>query len=59
VRLLKGVNSHITSISPNEDQKRIEEAGLIEGLNQEHQNNLKNLNWQAHLTLNIERKSYP
>ena len=43
VRLLKGVNSHITSISLNEDQTRIGEAGLIEGLNQEHQNNNKDI----------------
>ena len=47
VRLLKGVNSHITNISLNEDQTRIGEAGLIEGLNQEHQINLKYLNEQG------------
>jgi hypothetical protein len=30
VQVLKGVNTHMTSISLNEDLARIEEVGLIE-----------------------------
>ena len=47
VQALKGVNSHIASISLNADPARKGEAGTIEDGNQEHQNNLKTFNWQG------------
>jgi len=39
VQALKGVNSHMTSISLNEDLARKGEAGTIEDENIGHQNN--------------------
>jgi hypothetical protein len=43
VQVLKGVNSHMTSIFLNEDLARIGEAGTIEDENQEHQINNKDI----------------
>ena len=43
VQVLKGVSSHMTIISLNEDLARIEEAGTIEDENQEHQINNKDI----------------
>ena len=48
VQVSKGVNSHITGISLNEDLTKIEEAASMEDQNQEYQINLKtHLNWQS------------
>ena len=43
VQALKGVNSHILNIFLNEGLERNGEADSIEGQNQEHQNNLKDI----------------